>query len=171
MGPWMLCLWFMAHFILEGEGWKMNCNLICRKVLICKPLISTSQITILIMDLKKIRSVGGPCASTRHTLRVFKDCACSKILCVLQIELPPSSSLFYIASTSFTIMTFTVFLRWLQKWKPARFKSVDIVVHAFGALWPTLLFWIVVNFRNFLRVMVQWGATPPSWMTYIFLTL
>ena len=53
MCPWMLCLWFMAHFILEGEGWKMNCKLLCRKVLICDWLISTSQITILIVDYKK----------------------------------------------------------------------------------------------------------------------
>ena len=53
MGLWMLYLWFMAHFVLGGGGWIVNCKLIYRKVLICKWLTSTSQITVLIMDYKK----------------------------------------------------------------------------------------------------------------------
>jgi hypothetical protein len=97
-------------------------------------------------ELQKICSDGGPCAPTWCVLLVLKDCACSKILFVLQIDLPPSSTLFGISSTSFTLMTFTVFLRWLQKWKPARFKSVDSVEHAFGVLWPTLLLSISCHF-------------------------
>ena len=43
----------MAYFILEGEGWKMNCKLVCRKVLICEWFVSTSQLTILMMDYEK----------------------------------------------------------------------------------------------------------------------
>ena len=144
MGPWMLCLWVMAHFILEGEGWKMNCKLICRKVLICEWLISTLQITILMTAYKKYVQVvvlvllHGMCYVS---LRI----ACAQKLCVCyKIDLPLSSTLFCSSATSLTVMTFTVFLRWLQKWKPARFKSVDIVGHAFGALWRNRLLWIVV---------------------------
>jgi hypothetical protein len=64
--------------------------------------------------LQNICSGGGLCASTRHVLHVFKVVHAQKF-CVLQIDLPPSITLLCISSTSFTVMTFTVLLRWLQK--------------------------------------------------------
>jgi len=87
MGPWMLCLWFMAHFILEGEEWKMNSKLICSKVLICEWFISTSQITILIMDYEKYVQMmvlvlphGMHCMSWR-IVHAQRFCVCYRLTC------------------------------------------------------------------------------------------
>jgi hypothetical protein len=72
MGPWMLYLWVMVHFILEG-GQKTKCEPIHTKVFTYKLLIPTFQITILITNYKKCSKC---ClyASTLHAAHPIKDC-------------------------------------------------------------------------------------------------
>lgn len=61
-------------------------------------------------------SVYCPCASTQHTACLIKDCCmCSKILNVLQMNLYPSSTLYYGSTISLIALAYAVLLRWPYK--------------------------------------------------------
>jgi hypothetical protein len=88
MDTWTLHLWVLAHFVLEGEGWNIQCKPIDRKVFIYKLLIPTLQITDLTTTNYKIFSKCCPCVSTQCTGYVIKDCCiCSEIPGMLQSNL------------------------------------------------------------------------------------